>query len=736
MRNSAPIICLIIGMFVAVDRTMSQDGGSLSGTVVSSDDGMPIVGASVLVLNTMIGTATDENGNFMLLHIPKNRSSLSVSALGYKTTVIPLSTVDTAGLRILMASSPIQTQTVVITANKRPQSLEEIPVSMSIIDAQMIEKRNIIALDDALRYVPGVHFQQSQVNIRASSGYSKGVGSRVMMLMDGVPLLAGDTGEITFESIPVFQIDRVEVVKGAGSALYGSGALGGVINVLTKEISDQSQFWWKLYGGFYSKPAYPEWDWSDKVRFLNGQSVGLSTRIDNIGLAASFRRVSDDGYREQDWLRRYHGFVKMKIDISPVQSFTAATNVFQQYRGDFLWWKDLKNALRPADAQRNVSVSSLRFNNSTQYKHFVSDDFFYEVKGVHFRSNWYRDSLSNKRLDESVSDAVHSEFQGNYWITKEHMLTFGLSVNGERVFSNIFGVHDARGGALFIHEEYLSADNLTLSGGVRFDLQRVTGLSTHSQVNPKFGIRYTIDDRHTVRGSFGKGFRAPSIGELFTSTKNTGSSAIIVPSRNLQPERSSTYEIGTTNVLTEHVRFEGALFHSDFHDLIEPSVQSDTILKAVTVNFKNITQARIQGFEASLFMHYWEKTLTVDLHYNYNWAVDTKTKTFLRFRPRHIAGLNAEYTSGHYSLSADYRFLSRIEAIDDKLVELAPVKNGSQRVPIHVVDARLAADLLFFTFPLRAAMNFNNVLGYNYNELIGNVSPPRHFVFSLEGVVR
>jgi outer membrane receptor for ferrienterochelin and colicins len=723
-------------IFISAATLLAQQGLTVTGRVISAEDGLPIVGASVVVSNTTIGTASDVDGNFLIKGIPENRNIISVSAVGFRTATASISRTVANNLSISLVPSLIQTQTVVVTANKREQSLEEVPVSMNIIGAEAFQQRNTIALDDALRYVPGVSFQQTQVNIRASSGYSRGVGSRVMLLMDGVPLLSGDTGEITFESIPVFQIDRVEVVKGAGSALYGSGALGGVINVLTKEIDEQSTLWWRVFGGLYSDPSFDQWKWSEKARWQNGQSLGFSTKVGDAGIAASVQRISNDGYREQDWIRKYSAFVKLEYALSAYQSMTVTSNFYQQYRGEFLWWKDLKNALRPVDAQRNITVSSLRFNNAVQYKHFVTDEFFYEAKAVHFRGNWYRDSSGITRLDASISDAVVAELQGNLLVGGGHILTAGIVGNYERVSANIFGHHFGNGAAIYVQDEVTITEGLSAVAGLRHDIQQVIGLPSSQQTNPKAGFRYTVSEGQTLRLSAGRGFRAPSIGELYTSTQNTGSAAIIIPSVNLKPEHSETYEISTTNTLSEYLRIEAALFHSDYSDLIEPNIQSDTVLNAVTVNFKNITQARIQGFEFSTYSSFFSRALTVDVHYNYNWAVDTKTGAFLRYRPRHIASINSSYTRDILSVGADYRFVSRIEAIDDKLVDLAPITNGSQRVAIHIVDARCGIQLSDFGIPARATFNINNLLGYNYNELIGNISPPRHFVLSLEGIIQ
>jgi outer membrane receptor protein involved in Fe transport len=223
---------------------------------------------------------------------------------------------------------------------------------------------------------------------------------------------------------------------------------------------------------------------------------------------------------------------------------------------------------------------------------------------------------------------------------------------------------------------------------------------------------------------------------LFTSTSNTGSAIVIVPSINLRPEHSWTYEIGSAHHLSGNLRVNASLFHSDFHNLIEPNVFLDLTDSLPKVNFRNITEARIQGFEAGLTAATIDQSFRFDINYNYNWAVERTTGSFLLFRPRHIGTLSATYDAAPFIVGADFRYISRIEKIDDKLIDLAPIVNGKERVPIYVLDVRLLAALSDYGLPFRASVNVNNLLGYQYVELVGNVAPPRHIVFALEGVIR
>ena len=286
-------------------------GGSIGGRVTAhgDDEGNPLVGVSVFLNGTVRGTTTNADGEFRLTGVPPGIYTLVFSMVGYHRETFPDIRVEEARetrLNVALRQSPIQTEQVVVTASKRAQSLQEVPVSMSIIDAKEIEQRNSLVIDEALRYVPGVNMTGTQVNIRGSSGYSRGAGSRVLMLVDGIPFIAGDTGELNFEAIPIGQVDRIEVVKGASSALYGSNALGGVINVITKPIPEIAETIVRAYGGLYNQPSYDQWKWASSARFSNGQSISHARKVGDLGVALFASRQFDDGYRQNDYRRRYN----------------------------------------------------------------------------------------------------------------------------------------------------------------------------------------------------------------------------------------------------------------------------------------------------------------------------------------------------------------------------------------------------------------------------------------------
>ncbi|MDP6777789.1 MAG: TonB-dependent receptor plug domain-containing protein, partial [Candidatus Latescibacteria bacterium] len=183
-----------------------------------------------MLLGTGLGSITDPDGNYRLSGLPPGSYDVSVSMLGYAPELrrrIQVPPTGSVHLEVGLRPTALDLLALVVSASKRPRSFVDAPTSVSLISSEDLESHNAISLDESLDTVPGVHMVSGQVNVRGSSGYSRGTGSRVLLLIDGFPALSADNGEVKWDAIPMDQIQRVEVIKGAGSALYGTGALGG-----------------------------------------------------------------------------------------------------------------------------------------------------------------------------------------------------------------------------------------------------------------------------------------------------------------------------------------------------------------------------------------------------------------------------------------------------------------------------------------------------------------------------
>lgn len=700
--------------------------GAIKGKVIGRGTGEPLSGVNVLLQGTTRGTTTDLNGDFEISDLRPATYGIMFSLVGYQREVRAGLEVVGGGalsLHVEMTQSTILGEPIIVTASKRAQSLQDAPVSVSTMDALSIARRNVVTLDDALRHVAGVNLTQDQVNVRGSSGYSRGAGSRVLLLVDGIPFTTGDTGEINFEVIPMGEVERIEVVKGASSALYGSSALGGVINIITKRIPDQPETHIRTYGGLYSGPSFAQWDWSGGTRFLDGQAFSHSQSFGNVGLLLYGSRAADDGYRQNDFRRRYNGYLKLNLDLATNDAFSTTLNIMHQRRGSFLYWKDIDHALIPPDVEQGNFVESNRFFWSGQYTHTASSSFLTIARAMWFHNKF--DDAIDTVTHTSRSDVLRGEVQATWYANSSNIVTFGAEGNTDHVNANLFGTRSGSGVALYTQDEIEIVRDLKATIGARFDFEDLDSLESMSQLNPKLGFVYAPAEGTALRASFGRGFRAPAVAEAFVTTTLNG--LPIIPNPKLRPERSYTYEVGASQIVGNAAWFDLALFQSDFDNLIESGFTAQ-----FQGQFNNVTKARIQGLEASTKLGVLGNSLLIDLNYMYVWPRDLTKNDILKYRPRHLLYAEGLAHLGMFDISLDFRYISRVERIDEEFVTLGIVKDGDRRVATYVTDLRVGADFNRFDIPLIARINIDNIFQYNYVELIGNIAPPRRLVLTLE----
>ena len=723
---------LLTLLLVLVSPTILLADGSIAGRVTAKEDTSGLAGATITIQGTARGATANPDGTFRITGITAGTYAVTFSLVGYRREVrygIQVEDGKETVVNVTLTQAPVQTEQIVVTASKREQSLEEVPVSISVMDATQIQQRNNLTIEDALRYVPGVNITGGQVNIRGSSGYSRGAGSRVLMLLDGVPFITGDTGELNFESIPVGQIERIEIVKGATSALYGSNALGGVVNVITKPIPEGAETYLRAYGGLYNKPSYPEWKWSTKERWYNGQAVSHSAKAGNLGVAVSVSRLLDDAYRQNDYKRRYNFYLKMREDYANAGSLTLNFGLLYQYGGQFVYWRNLDSALIPPTLQQTDNVKSIRYYASGQHNGVISQNFLISTRGIWYHNDWGYETIRAVGRTESVSDEFDVESTGTLLFDDQHTMTFGFQARYDIVQADLFGLRRGGGLALYAQDEFRWTRHLTLTVGARFDFQSIGLTTPKGQLNPKVAVLYTPIEGTAIRASFGRGFRIPSVAEAFTTASVSNLAA--VPNKNLKPEHSYSYEVGFSQSLGGFVSLDAAAFQSDYWNLIEVGLTA-TSAGVPLVQWRNVTRARVQGYEASLRLSPFDGALQVNGGYTYVYPQDLTEKDVLKYRPRHVLYTEALVRLNPVFFGGDYRYISRVEKIDEELVNLGIIQDGDQRVPIHVVGFRVGAEVMVGTVPLTATFNVNNAFHYNYVELIANMAPPRTYVLSLE----
>ncbi len=721
------IAVALMGIFCACGLTAQE--ATLRGIVRDAATREPLMGAVVRIPDSPYGNSSDEAGRFVLA-VPPGTWDLLVTHIGYRPTHlsgIHLMPGKDTSIVVLMLEEALTTGPVVVTASRRMQALEDVPISISVLDADDVARRVPVNTDEVMRTVSGVSMVEDQISIRGSSGYSRGVGSRVLLLMDGVPLLTGDTGEINWESIPVQQIDRIEVVKGAGSALYGSSALGGVVNIITKGISGPVRTMVRSSLGTYDRFPHAMWNWSNRRRRVSGISAVVSGRPGPIGFVVHAHQTMDESYRQNDVSHRYGLFGKLQWDEASGSSWQATANVVRRLNGNFFWWKSLSEPGLPPDDQQQRWVESTRGFAGLEHRRSLGSGWGLVVRGQYYGNDWL-DRIRETTGNRSKSDVLSLDAQSTRGFGSQAIVVVGSAVHLDRVRSNIFGTHPGVGVALYGQTEWRATDEVTLSAGLRWDRQKVSVLASASQVDPRVAVTARIAPLTTLRASWGTGFRYPSIGELYTSVTTGFGSVNVVPNPYLQPERSNSAEVGVHQLIAETGFLDAALFVSEYRQLIEAGVDPVQFV----IRFNNVARARIAGAELSVGQEWWDQTISTRLGVTIMDPRDLVRNGPLKFRPRLICSATIEGSFDPVRIGADFRYIGRQEEIDEDLVAIADIQDGTMRVPIRVLDIRSSFDLDLAGIPVRPGVTVKNALNYQYVELIGNLAPPRTFIVSLD----
>ncbi|NDB36480.1 MAG: hypothetical protein EB023_14320, partial [Flavobacteriia bacterium] len=293
--------------------------GQITGIVTDKSDGNPLLNVKIYASNGQ-RTLTDAEGKFQI-----NASSYPItlifSLLEYKTDTLLITAAGNYPLS--MGVNEKTEQTVVVSANKRAQTIEEIPISLEVIKPRLIENKGMVSLEQAVEQTPGVFTMDGQVSIRGGSGFAYGAGSRVMMLWNGMPLLSGYAGDAQWNAIPIEQASQVEVIKGASSVLYGSGALNGVIALSEKEPGLVPETKIKVQAGIYDAPKRKSMKWwgpdsSQRFNPLNQQiEFFRSQMFKKTGYTISTVFYNDQGYRQGETETR--GRVSGTLYFRPVK---------------------------------------------------------------------------------------------------------------------------------------------------------------------------------------------------------------------------------------------------------------------------------------------------------------------------------------------------------------------------------------------------------------------------------
>ena len=699
--------------------------GSLKGKVITDKNEL-LEGVNVVVSGTQYGAATLSDGSFEIKNLPFGNYSLEISLIGYSKKKINIDfNSATKPLIIVLTEEPIQARQIVVSATKYEQRIQDLPVSTTIIQPDFIDKNNYLTFDEMLQNVPGVQMNLEQPSIRGSSGYSKGTGARVLVAVNGIPMYSGDTGDIVWELIPMADIERVEIIKGPASSLYGSSAIGGVINIITKSSVKNPITHFRTYFGAYDSPAYDIWKCNDNLRTFYGVELTHSNTVGNLAYTLSFKKFDNMSYRQNDYAKRYLGYVKLNYDFNENDKLTFFADFLNMDRGNFLYWKDSRNALVPKDEDNGNTVESNRLFTGLIYHNHFNKNMFGEIKTSYYYTKFAGYGIE---LTESIANLIRTEAMLNAILSNEWTSTMGIELSYSKVSSNIFMNPKFFGGGAYFQAEYKGIENLIANFGIRYDYMKLDTLSGANAVTPKAGLNYKLSKDFALRASLGTGFRAPTPSEVFT-TVGVGGGIDVKQNPNLKSETSISFEVGARYDYSDDLSFDLALYQTEYNNFIEAS-----LTKEAKIQFLNLSKARIQGLEFTLDWRMIPGLIKISSGYNYMWARDLENNAPMKYRPRNVVNARFQYTPLPFEFEVNFRYASRVEAIDEALTQppLALVVDGDKRVPIYVTDISAGYNFLIGSVPAKVFLNAKNIFSYNYVEFIGNIAPIRNYSVSME----
>jgi len=715
----------------------SQEKISIEGVILSAKDNTPVIGASVRIEGSGLGSISRSNGSFSITNVQKGAYILLVSSIGFKPAKINIKVSgnydeEIRNLQVYLEENYLQTSEVVISANKKLQAVQDVPISVSIIDNKSILDKNIFLVDEALKYVPGVQINDENISIRGSSGFSLGLGSRVSFLIDGFPMLSGDNGDIKFDIFPAPEIERIEIIKGAGSALYGTGAIGGVVNVISKEPAVKPAVNFRLFSGFYTLPNYEQWRYRNTLPFKNGAALSYSQSFGKFSTLLSGQVIRDEGFRYYDNYLRWNFLGKFKVEISDLTKINFLTSFSENRTTDWVYWNSLDSATRPpTETDTDIKLNSGKLVLAADINHIMSSNFFGVMK-VGFLRTDFANTLpeDDSEYRQSTADAFNSEIQFNNSLSQFIGLTYGMNYNYNNVSSSTYGNHNQSISAIYAQFEVTSIPRLITTAGMRLDYEKTEGSDASTMISPKLGLNYELYESLRLRFSGGGGFRAPNVAEKYASVNFQGFK--VVPNPELKPEKSWSAEFGMNYKLPmkkSDLNFDISAFYNYMDNLIEPTF--DVSLPDAPIRFQNITKARIIGAELTI------KANILNL-INLQSAItimdpeDLTLNETLKYRSNILWYSNMSLPIGSFELQFDYRYLSKVQNIDNTLG--LEIKDYDARVPIHILDARILFSLLdILNIPMRIGINAENILNYYYTNVPGNLGPTRHLSLQLEG---
>ncbi len=508
---------------------------------------------------------------------------------------------------------------VVVTATQTENTVLETPSNISVINAADLEAMDAKNIAEAIKKIPGVYYTNAsglspKIYMR---GARVGMGGGALVLLNGVPMNMGEFGYTDFESIPVENIERIEVVKGPMSALYGGDSARGVINIITKRSGETINGKISAIGGSYNDQRY--------------SALIYGTR-DKFDYNLNFKKREQDGYRDDTSLDNYYFNGEIGYWLSEATRIGAYLNVADQER---MLAKKLTKEQRDEDPKQATDYSETENTDIISGLNFETKKEAFDFKITLYyknRDKEYENYLNatskpyKKDLDEDVYGVRSIITCKQAVFNKKNRLSFGFDYDCDKSDLKTVKAASKTPGApytvpdpkktgdftrqelgVFLQEELSLLDNLTLTAGLRYDYFEFDNDAEYDftqdgkydydtkpdydKWNPRVSLNYRPLDNLSVYGSYCRSYRAPNIYDYYASGSYSSKNAYT-----LEPETFTQYETGIRYAFAQWLNIDTSVFRIEIEDMLDSAYDEN----GKYMGKQNISEAAIKGFELAL----------------------------------------------------------------------------------------------------------------------------------------
>jgi len=743
----------------------AQNSG-IKGLVTSNSTNEPLISANVEVNGS--GVWTEVDGSYSIALNP-GTYELKISYLGFDDFISNVS-VSEGHFMILntaLSESKNLLDQVTLVRSKFERKISDSPVSISVLNHQLIDNTNTTNVADVLDKTPGVQMIDGQANIRGGSGWSYGAGSRVMLLIDEMPALQIDAGRPNWEDIPVENIQQIEVIKGASSVLYGSSALNGIIHVRTKYATSvpETKFVASYTHVMKPKSDFSGW-WIDNPEYgapnektfsiLHKQKFG---KFDFVGSAfyADEKRVYRDenaGHMESDRLRltlntRYRISDKTTVELNGL--------ITRNHTHDPFLWKVAPRGLYESFSGAFLKGTNTRFYIDPKFTHYDEKGNVHKLFG-----RYYRVSNENINNQSNKSYTSHGEYQflRNFREIKM-VLTSGVTSSYTASNSAIFGgeLITQNNAAAYVQVDQNIGEKIkfTLGGRLENFVQKTIlfnnpeGKDTELQYIGRVGLAYEMSEYTFFRASLGEGYRYPTITERFVET--TFGSFAILPNPDLSSEKGWSTEVGLKQGFS-FLGFNGFLdiagFWSQYDNMMEFTFVSEP---KTGFTSKNVGATDIKGIEVNIVGATTIINIPINILAGYTYIDPTyqdfenneaikntvsEDVNILKYRNKHNIKADMEGGYRHIKAGVTIARVSHMINVDNIIESFGGIGDyrDINNAGYSTVDARLSYELAGITKvpgnSLKLSLVGKNILNEEYTLRPGLAENPRNLSLRLD----